>query len=180
MYRCIGVVLLCQNNTLGLLISRATVKKRDVARALMRACQENGMTKTVAAVTRAWKSVEKEGRIYVVRGLSQPSRGIVYTESQATCSRRFMKSFVRLVCACVGECTRRRGQRARLYRHVCMTIRGADNIAPETEETTQKPAGWRIVALRRSKHLPRVLSAMVPFSGISKTVPLCFSALSRR
>lgn len=60
-------------------------------------CQENAMTKTVVVAPQ--KTEKREGRIYVVRNLSRPTRGIVYTESCATCSRRFMKSLVQLMCA---------------------------------------------------------------------------------
>lgn len=81
-------------------------------------CQENATAKTVAVAP--WKNEEREGRIYVVRGLSRPSRGIVYTESWVTCSRRFMKSFVQLMCACVGECTQRL-RPTRAYIDTCCT-----------------------------------------------------------
>ena len=54
------------------------------------ACQENATTKTIAP----WKTKERKGRICVIRDPSRPIRGIVYTESRVTCSRRFMKCFV--------------------------------------------------------------------------------------
>lgn len=40
-------------------------------------CQENAMTKMVVVAPQ--KTEKREGRIYVVRNLSRPTRGIVYT-----------------------------------------------------------------------------------------------------
>lgn len=95
LYWCIGhASLLSEHWTECRVKCRTQIEERLRARSV---CQENRATTktTVTTVTIApWKTKERKGRICVIRDLSRPIRGIVYTESWVMCSRRFMKCFV--------------------------------------------------------------------------------------
>lgn len=91
LYRCIGHASLLSEHWIECRAECRTQIEEERLRARS-ACQENrATTKTVTIAP--WKTKGRKGRICVIRGLSWPIRGIVYTESRVTCSRRFMKCF---------------------------------------------------------------------------------------